>query len=77
MAYVNEPMRGGPGCNLSIEDGSGAWDQLYVALGDIAEGQELYIDYGLMYDRSSYGVAQSQADDGLLRPQQDVHERRE
>ena len=74
MAYVNEPTRGGSGCNLCIEDGKGAWDQLYVALDDILAGQELYIDYGTLYDRSSYGTTQSRADDGVLRPQQDGQE---
>ena len=56
MAYVNEPKRGGHGCNACIEDGAGPREILFVAAMDIAAGEEIFIDYGKLYDRSGYDL---------------------
>ena len=54
LAYVNEPSLGGRGCNACIEDGPTMRDIHFVAAVDIALGEEIFIDYGSSYDRSSY-----------------------
>lgn len=57
LAFVNEPCKGGRGCNVTIEDGAGPREVHFAAAVDIAAGEELFVDYGLLYDRSSYGPA--------------------
>lgn len=53
LAFVNEPMAGQT-TNLSVEEGAGRFELLYVALSDISASQELLIDYGKYYDRTGY-----------------------
>ena len=53
MAFVNEPPPGS-GTNLSLEDGTGRFDVVFVANRDIYTSEELYVDYGKFYDRSDY-----------------------
>ena len=69
MAYVNEPLPagstprrgvedvggGGGGPHCSVEDGPDPVELLFVTQRDIAAGEEIFIDYGLKYDRSKYG----------------------
>ncbi|KXZ47598.1 hypothetical protein GPECTOR_34g757 [Gonium pectorale] len=55
LAFVNEPPKGSPGTNASVEDGSGPDELLFVAATDVPQGAELFIDYGITYDRSGYG----------------------
>lgn len=57
LSYVNEPPKGPAGAggtNCFVEDGASPGELLFVANRTIAPGEELYIDYGLNYDRSSY-----------------------
>lgn len=67
LSYANEPPRGSDGTNCFVEDGPSGdpLDLLFVANRDIFQGEEIFIDYGLMYDRSSYaaGVRSSGSDD--------------
>jgi hypothetical protein len=61
LAYVNEPVAGGRGCNLSYADNADdPWDVRFVAVCDISAGDELFIDYGRLYDRSSYLLSDRQ-----------------
>ena len=53
MAYVNEPARGSS-VNVETADGLDG-DVVFRAVSDLRKGEELYIDYGSTYDRSSYG----------------------
>ena len=54
MAYVNEPPTGGTGPNLTVMNGSDVTELLFAATRDILAGEELYIDYGSVYDRTGY-----------------------
>ena len=53
MAYVNEPTPGGSNVNLEMVDGLDG-DVMFRALQELKKGEELYIDYGRLYDRSTY-----------------------
>lgn len=52
MAFVNEPSLGSS-VNVEITDGLDG-DVVFRAVADLRKGEELYIDYGTAYDRSSY-----------------------
>ena len=53
MAYVNEPSAG-TSVNVELTDGLDG-DVVFQAASDLRQGEELCIDYGSAYDRSSYG----------------------
>ena len=53
MAYVNEPTPGSSNVNLEIIDGLDG-DVMFRAVQELKKGEELYIDYGRLYDRSTY-----------------------
>jgi len=53
LTRFNEPPPGRT-TNTRIEDGSGPADMHFVAVCDIMEGEELFIDYGTSYNRSGY-----------------------
>lgn len=56
LAYVNEPPRGAGGTNVTVEDDPRDSDGLLcVAARDVHSGEEIYMDYGPIYDRTSYG----------------------
>ncbi len=57
LAYVNEPSIGlGVGVNVAVEDDTtDASGLCFVANRDIEAGEELFIDYGVSYDRRGYG----------------------
>ena len=52
MAYVNEPTAGST-VNVQIEDGLDG-DMVFVAACNLQKDEELYINYGSLYDRSMY-----------------------
>eukprot|EP01023_Acetabularia_acetabulum_P065283 TRINITY_DN8625_c1_g1_i4.p3 TRINITY_DN8625_c1_g1~~TRINITY_DN8625_c1_g1_i4.p3 ORF type:complete len:123 (-),score=18.25 TRINITY_DN8625_c1_g1_i4:677-1045(-) len=54
MAFLNEPPRGAKGTNVVIEVGQNAGEVLFVTTRDIYKYEELFVDYGLYYDRTSY-----------------------
>lgn len=54
MAYVNEPPTG-QSVNVEFSDTTNA-DVEFLAVQDISPGQELFTDYGNVYDRSSYNL---------------------
>lgn len=57
MAYVNEPPVGAGGTNVYCTNGATADELLYVATQTIMPGAEVFVDYGLKYDRTHYGGA--------------------
>jgi hypothetical protein len=52
MAYVNEPTVGSS-VNVDITDGLDG-DVVFRAVRTLHKDEELFIDYGRMYDRSTY-----------------------
>jgi len=55
LSYVNEPGKGSV-VNVAVEDDpEDVEGLLFVADCDIRCGAEIYIDYGVNYDRSHYG----------------------
>ena len=52
LALINEPGVGGD-VNVRTDEVEG--EVLFVTERDLYQGEELFLDYGLMYDRSSYG----------------------
>ena len=55
LTRVNEPPIGQASINLASEDVDNGHGIQYVAARDIIAGEELFIDYGMNYDRSKYG----------------------
>lgn len=62
LCRVNEPPPGSAGPNVAVQDDpKDEHGLLVVASRDIQAGEELWIDYGPVYDRSTYGVQQQGA----------------
>lgn len=56
LSYANEPPKASPGVNVTVEDDPKDEEGLiFVALEGIRAGGELFVDYGLDYDRTGYG----------------------
>lgn len=53
LAYVNEPPPGRL-TNVSVVDGADDLELVFVVTADVAAGEEIFVDYGLTFDRSSY-----------------------
>lgn len=57
LAYINEPPLGAGGCSVTVEDDpSDVCGLLCVAARRIEPGEEVFMDYGIYYDRSSYSA---------------------
>ena len=55
LAYINEPPMDAGGTNVTVEDDpSDDSGLICVAARDIEAGEELFMDYGVTYDRSTY-----------------------
>ena len=52
MAYVNEPTVGSS-VNVEVTDGMDG-DMVFRAARSLQKDEELFIDYGRVYDRSTY-----------------------
>jgi len=56
LSYANEPPAGTGGPNVTVEDDpKDANGVLFVARSDLMAGAEVFVDYGMTYDRSGYG----------------------
>ena len=55
LTRINEPPVGFGGCNVCANEDLNKREVLFEVIRDINEGEELYMDYGISYDRSSYG----------------------
>jgi hypothetical protein len=54
LARINEPPIGGSGCNVRTEENIDAREVVFSLSKDVYVGEELFMDYGLSYDRSGY-----------------------
>jgi hypothetical protein len=56
LSYANEPPKNSTGVNVTVEDDPKDEEGLvFVSICNIPAGAEIFVDYGLDYDRSSYG----------------------
>ena len=55
LCRINEPPIGAGGCNVSAKENLDKREVIFELIQDVVTGQELYLDYGLDYDRSRYG----------------------
>lgn len=55
LCRINEPPIGVGGCNVSARENLDTREVVFELIQDVMPGQELYLDYGLTYDRSMYG----------------------
>lgn len=55
LCRINEPPIGAGGCNVSARENLDRREVVFQLVQDVSAGQELYLDYGLDYDRSRYG----------------------
>ena len=54
LCRINEPPRG-KDVNVVTDEDRGARSVTFSLERDVFAGEELFIDYGLSYDRSAYG----------------------
>ena len=59
LCRINEPPIGAGGCNVSAKERLETREVVFELIQDVVSGQELYLDYGLDYDRSRYGPSLS------------------
>ncbi|KAL3777392.1 hypothetical protein ACHAW5_004221 [Stephanodiscus triporus] len=59
LCRINEPPIGVGGCSVSAREDGEVGEVVFVLIRDVEPGMELYMDYGLNYDRSGYGPASS------------------
>lgn len=55
LCRINEPPIGVGGPNVSAKEKLDKREVVFELIQDVYAGQELYLDYGLDYDRSRYG----------------------
>jgi hypothetical protein len=56
LCRVNEPLQASGGPSVSVEDDPGDPGGLvFVTAREIVAGEEVFVDYGMDYDRSGYG----------------------
>lgn len=54
LARINEPPIGGNGCNVMVTEDLEKRQVIFELSRDVYAGEELFMDYGLTYDRSTY-----------------------
>jgi hypothetical protein len=54
LARINEPPIGGGGCNVQSDENLETREVTFSLSRDVFAGEELYMDYGITYDRSGY-----------------------
>lgn len=54
LARINEPPINGGGCNVRSEEDLDKREVIFELSRDVVAGEELFMDYGLTYDRSGY-----------------------
>jgi hypothetical protein len=55
LARINEPPLGAGGCNVMAEENLKTRTVTFTISQNVYAGEELYMDYGITYDRASYG----------------------
>lgn len=54
LARINEPPIGGSGCNVMATENLEKREVVFELSRDVFAGEELFMDYGLTYDRTAY-----------------------
>lgn len=54
LTRINEPPIGAGGCNVSARENLQTREVVFTLCRDVVAGEELFLDYGLDYDRTSY-----------------------
>ena len=54
LTRINEPPIGAGGCNVSARENLDTREVVFTLCRDVVAGEELFLDYGLDYDRSNY-----------------------
>lgn len=54
LTRINEPPIGAGGCNVSARENLESREVVFTLCRDVLAGEELFLDYGLDYDRSNY-----------------------
>lgn len=62
LSRINEPPIGGGGCNVRSEENLKTREVVFSLSRDVYAGQELFMDYGLSYDRSAYSGSGTRVD---------------
>jgi SET domain-containing protein len=55
MFYHSTSQKGGGGCNVMATEDLAKREVIFELSRDVVKGEELFMDYGLTYDRSNYG----------------------
>ena len=55
LTRINEPPVNVGGCNVSARENLEQREVVFTLCRDVVSGEELFLDYGLDYDRSRYG----------------------
>eukprot|EP00979_Chaetoceros_neogracilis_P013830 scaffold4124_cov267-Chaetoceros_neogracile.AAC.14 len=58
LTRINEPPLGGGGCNVRSDENLNTREVVFSLSRSVHAGEELFMDYGLTYDRSGYGDGQ-------------------
>ena len=64
LCRINEPPIGAGGCSVNARENLATREVVFELVQDVVTGQELYLDYGLDYDRTGYRPPPENADDG-------------
>ena len=54
LTRINEPPVGFGGCNVSARENLDKREVVFTLCRDVVAGEELFLDYGLDYDRTGY-----------------------
>lgn len=58
LCYANEPPPNAGGCSIRVEDDPDDQDGIiFITTRGVEAGEELFVDYGVSYDRSKYDMA--------------------
>jgi hypothetical protein len=56
LSRINEPPIGRGGCNVRSDENLKTREVVFSLTRDVRAGEEFFMDYGLSYDRSNYGL---------------------
>ena len=63
LTRINEPSIGFGGCNVSARENLDKREVVFTLCRDVVAGEELFLDYGLDYDRTGYAPMPSPRND--------------
>ena len=63
LTRINEPPVGFGGCNVSARENLDKREVVFTLCRDVVAGEELFLDYGLDYDRTGYAPMPSPRND--------------